>query len=474
MEIEIDETTTTTNNSPTKTTTPLQTQTNKDNNYEVDDDWNKIEFKKRHTIYALAETCQGETQSEKRYQLEEQILEVAHLLSISTKKIGESHMIKLDLVNMEDKMAVCHMLEENKIEYRMSLKGKEADPTDNTQRNKELVIKDIPLGVTKDAIGRRFSIWGRVNQVHMVVKDGWQTAHIQFEDTTAINPFHTDTWSVFLRKDSLRVIPGENYNEYFTSRKEHTLKLCNLPRGTTAYDISDYIKEVKGKTCFIPRSRGKYERVRYAFVSFETEQDLIDVLENETPIYIKENHVQWFRPEIKTCHICQGTEHMAANCPRIQDRERNERKILKYSDLYRRKKVNTDNVDNIHKKANTITQKKSYLQAARGAIPKDKNTVGLTIEDRLSSLERAMITIQEVLNKIIEKSSLEEEEKANLTQPLETPENPNFLRTPQRTRPYTPKRTQTTPQPKPQTQSTASVPTDTKGHRSRNKRYHFL
>src|SRR4051794_37242111 len=126
----------------------------------------------------------------------------------------------------------------------------------------------------------------------MVIKNGWQTAHIQFEDTNAINPFHTDIWSVFLRKNSLKVIPRENYNEYLNTRKKHTFKLCNLPQSTTAYDISDYIKEVKSKTCFIPQSRGKYKRVRYAFISFKTEQDLVDILEDKTPIYIKENHVQ--------------------------------------------------------------------------------------------------------------------------------------------------------------------------------------
>jgi hypothetical protein len=35
-----------------------------------------------------------------------------------------------------------------------------------------------------------------------------------------------------------------------------------------------------------------------------------------------------------------------------------------FSDLYRKKKINADNVDNIHRKAVAITQKKSYVEAA--------------------------------------------------------------------------------------------------------------
>jgi len=251
------------------------------------------------------------------------------------------------------------------------------------------------------------------------VNGGWQTAHIFYENAKSLEEFHTDNWSVFLKKDSLRTTPGESFQEYNETRNTHVLKLCNLPRGTTAYDISDYIKDVGGKTCFIPRTRGKYERVRYAFVTFEKEQDVLALLQEETPVYIKDNHVMWLEPDTKTCHICQGREHLAANCPRIQERSRNERRILKFSDLYKRKKVNADNVDVIHKKAAAITQKKTYLEAAQTTTKtQDKPH---SIETRLSHLERTMETIQEVLNKLLEKSIAQEEEKQKLIQPLATP-----------------------------------------------------
>jgi len=98
-------------------------------------------------------------------------------------------------------------------------------------------------------------------------------------------------WSVSFKKNSLRVIPGETFQETKKERDAHILKLCNLLRGTTAFDISDYIKEVGGKTCFIPRSRNKYERVRYAFVAFETALEAAQLLQDDKPIYLKDNHV---------------------------------------------------------------------------------------------------------------------------------------------------------------------------------------
>src|SRR5947209_6045903 len=141
-------------------TTNLETTTTTNYNDELaPETWGKIEFRKRHSIYADALTCPEETQVDKRHQLEEQIHDIAHLLGISTRRIGETNLIKIDLTSAEDKMIVCQYLEDHKIDYCMSLKGKETDTEnyENPKRSTELVVKDIPLGVTKDEMGKKFS-----------------------------------------------------------------------------------------------------------------------------------------------------------------------------------------------------------------------------------------------------------------------------------------------------------------------------
>jgi hypothetical protein len=419
-----------------------------------DEDWNQVAFKKRHTIYVNAEECKGETQGEKRQLLEEDIENAANLLGISTKKIGETHIIKIDLISGEDKLLACQALEELNINYRVSLKGKETEIPDAPKRSTELVVKDIPLGITKDALGRRFSLWGRINRITLVVNGGWQTAHIFYDDPKSLEEFHSEKWSVFFKKDSLRTTPGESFQEYKEARNTYVLKLCNLPKGTTAYDISDYISNVKGKTCFIPRTRAKYERVRYAFIAFETEQDARALLQEETPVYIKENHVMWLQPETKTCHICQGREHLAANCPRIQERTKNERKILKFSDLYKRKRVNADNVDTIHKKAAAITQRKSYSEAAQTTVPASNGPP--SIEARLARLERTMNIIQTQLNRIIEKHNTTDTDEFHKTiiTPKETTSN---FRTPRQQHKTPEKKPTHTEKPKNQSDIETSI-----------------
>jgi len=114
----------------------------------------------------------------------------------------------------------------------------------------------------------------------------------------------------------------------------------------------------------------------------------------------------WLSPETKTCHICQGKEHLAANCPRIQERGRNEKRILKLSELYKKKHVNADNVGTIYKKAEAInSRRKSYLDAAKGLSLRTTNVSPDNIEARLCHLEKALGTIQVVLEKLIEKNA---------------------------------------------------------------------
>ncbi len=398
----------------------------KDTHREHTEEWSQVSFKKRHTIYVDAADCVGDTQADKRSFLEEEIDKIALIIGISTKKIGEAHTIKVDLATEEDKTAACQLLDGFKIAHRTSAKGKDLASPEPINRSSELVVMDIPLGTTKEAINKRFSTWGNITQITLLVNSGWQTAHITYSDSKALEPFHTTIWSVSLKKDSLRIIPGDAFQDIKEKRNNHVLKLCNLPRGTTAFDISDYIKEVGGKTCFIPRSRNKYERMRYAFIAFDTMQETEALLQNQKPIYLKDNHVMWLSAETKTCHICQGKEHLAANCPRIQERGRNERRILRISELYKRKRVNADNVSTIHRKADAISQKKSYLEAAKGTSTAPTDLASIVI--RMTHVEEAIINIQTILKELIKKGSLTEKTpKPNTTTPPHQKAPPKVL-----------------------------------------------
>ena len=229
-------------------------------------DWRTIELTQRHSIFINANHSQGENLLEKKKHLESALMACHSLLGSSTKKGHDDAMyIKIDFGKNEDKLTACSILDDKKIPYLTSIKGKGKDSitssTDHPDRNNELVVKDIPLEIKKDDVERKFSYYGKIERIILKVNFGWQTVHIYFESPDTITDNFQNKWSTTLKKDSIRVYLAKNFDAETSRRQLYTLKLCNLPRGTTAFDIQDYIKDVKEKTCFIPCSRGKYERV---------------------------------------------------------------------------------------------------------------------------------------------------------------------------------------------------------------------
>ena len=74
-------------------------------------------------------------------------------------------------------------------------------------------------------------------------------------------------------------------------------------------------------------------------------KDQPEEIEYEEEEFIKDNKIFWTETETKTCHVCLSTQHLAAACPKIQDRRRNANRINKLTDLYKRKKVEADNIN---------------------------------------------------------------------------------------------------------------------------------
>src|SRR5205823_14849432 len=134
-------------------------------------------------------------------------------------------------------------------------------------------------------------------------------------------------------KDGVRIYLADNYENNMNQRSQFCGKLCNLPKNTTAYDLKGYIIPVNGKTCFIPRARKTYNKLRYAYVNFKSQEDLEKVLNDTVPSYIKNFQIRWIKSETKTCHICQSNTHLATLCHRIQQRKKNERKIMGLAEL---------------------------------------------------------------------------------------------------------------------------------------------
>jgi RNA recognition motif-containing protein len=143
----------------------------------------------------------------------------------------------------------------------------------NPLKERSLIMKEIPLGVSKEAIKATLEEFGTIERITWSLVGLWEKATITYQQQQDYDKAKTN-WSILIGKDSTRIVPATNTAQHLQERSKFTLKLTNLPAGTTAFDLQEYIQDLKGKTCKIPRIQSSYQRQRIAYVEFETQEDL--------------------------------------------------------------------------------------------------------------------------------------------------------------------------------------------------------
>ena len=119
---------------------------------------------------------------------------------------------------------------------------------------------------------------------------------------------------------------------------KYMLKLANLLFGITTYDLLEVFNIIKVKTCFIPRTRDKYARLRYAFFSFASKNDIVKVMEGD-PFAIKDRQLFWVECEKKVCYKCGSPAHLVKDCDEREKSFLRKQKMAQFSKVYERYRV---------------------------------------------------------------------------------------------------------------------------------------
>jgi len=126
------------------------------------------------------------------------------------------------------------------------------------KKKKKIIVKEIPIGTLESEVKTAFEEFGNIQEFHMQIVGIWQKAKITFsKEAEAIEA--SRKWSTLIGKDAVRIIPAYDPAETLRKRQKATLKLTELPKGCTAFDLWDHIIEAGGKTCKIPRNPGSYQ-----------------------------------------------------------------------------------------------------------------------------------------------------------------------------------------------------------------------
>src|SRR3954468_8001637 len=209
----------------------------------------------------------------------------------------------------------------------------------NPLKEKSIIMKEIPLGTSKEAIKAAVEEFGAIEKITWSIVSLWQKAIIIFQDQQSYQQAKTN-WSILISKDSTRLVPATNTAQHLQERSKYTLKLTNLPAGTIAFDLQNYIQELKDKTCKIPRISTSYQRQRIAFVEFENEEDMANALQDQATY--KEHHLVWTETDQSNCIRCGNISHSIKQCPNQSTTRKQVTQEAKYTNLaklYQRKHV---------------------------------------------------------------------------------------------------------------------------------------
>jgi hypothetical protein len=148
-------------------------------------------------------------------------------------------------------------------------------------------------------------------------------------------------------------------------RKKFSLRLSGLYYQTSGYDLEEVLKCCKGQTCFIPALmlRGRYQRCRYAYINFATEEDMHAA--SQMTIEFKKGNANprklyWSKEEDRICNICGCPSHMAKECTNKEINKGNSKKFVSGADNWKNLKKSYAEVAKTKSNKNSTYKSRDY------------------------------------------------------------------------------------------------------------------
>lgn len=270
---------------------------------------------------------------------------------------------------------------------------------DEEMKERTVVIRDLPLDVDRPTLKTIMGKIGEVVDIKLQISGLWYKAYVTYKDKTTVEDHFKNMWSIFYLKDLCRCAPASITRQEIEERNKNTLKLTDLPFGTTAYDLQELLDKVKGKTCFIPRTRNQYGRARYAFVTFADEATCRKILKNDILGTINDTVLHWVEESVKTCHKCGSMDHLVIDCQEKKDTDEFKQRRKGYTRVYTRYRVpnyknmtkpttNTTNYQQEKKPENNFNQQMLESMNMIQQSIKEMNATLTYLNQRITKIEK--------------------------------------------------------------------------------------
>src|SRR5581483_10777456 len=208
----------------------------------------------------------------------------------------------------------------------------------NIGRANEIIVTHIPIDIPDSAIKTSLGEFGEIIGIKTTIKSQWKIANIIYK-TPEEAALAGNTWNTYIIRESIRIYHTKSYKEELEKRSKFTAKLTHLKRNTSGLDLINVLKHHKAKTCLIPRNPKTYQRMPYAYVSFSSLEDLEEALTYDIPMTLDNHRIYWVDEDHQSCNRCGHPDHFVKDCPNIQFRKTNEKRITRLANIITKKRL---------------------------------------------------------------------------------------------------------------------------------------
>ena len=293
---------------------------------------------------------------------------------------------------------------------------------DDEVKDKTVVIRDLPLDVDRLTLKTIMEKVGTVTDIKLQISGLWYKAYVTYENKSTVEEHFQNKWSIFYLKDLCRVAPANVTRQEIDERNRNTLKLTGLPFGTTAYDLNELLVKVNAKTCFIPRTKNQYGRARYAYVTFESEDTCLKMMNNEILGCVNETVLHWIHADVKTCHKCGSMDHLVIECQEKKDNDEFKQRRNGYNKVYTRYRV--PNYKNMTKPINNTINKQQEKETNVNVNQKMIEMMQ-TIQQNIKELNTTMSYLNQRITKIEKQVGIKTPIQTNVSSNTENSGNKN-------------------------------------------------
>jgi hypothetical protein len=372
--------------------------------------WVKIEKRMQYKASIAAENLSTKDINRKCRILENKLSELGKdFLGIKFITINRKQYIVASFSSEIARNKACNLTLEENNEHKL-------EPDINTTFNPQKMIRltCIPLNITRKVIEKSVEQeLGEISKIKTRTSGPWRIADVELKEELD-ESIILNQWAIRIQKDDIKMLPYTLTKEQIQTREKFTMKLTNLPFGTTAYDLEDISKATNAKMLIIPRTNTRYVRKRFAIFYYNSEEDRNQAI--TTSFTVGNNNLEWAGANEHTCHLCGSMNHLIVNCNIKLKKDVAREKDQKFTDVYRKYGIQKHAL-----KGQSNRPKKTYAETVKSQNKtlRSNTTTNNTTSNKLPLPQPEVIDLVSFKNFIIQELNTIKQDMKKLQQQID-------------------------------------------------------